>query len=84
MRCSSILAASSATPSPRVASVRRIGQIFVDLGFITEDGSTGMALFFQTHEEDWAASQELFACRIRTKVRWDMSPVCRDTGRWLW
>lgn len=32
----------------------------IDLGFITTDGSTGMALFFQTHEEDWAASQELF------------------------
>ena len=32
----------------------------IDLGFITSDGSTGMALFFQTHEEDWASSQELF------------------------
>ena len=32
----------------------------VDLGFITSDESTGMALFFQTHEEDWDASQDLF------------------------
>ena len=32
----------------------------VDLGFITEDGSTGMALYFQTHEEDWESSQPLF------------------------
>jgi hypothetical protein len=34
----------------------------VDLGFIVPygDEGTGMALLFQTHEEDWAASQELF------------------------
>jgi len=32
----------------------------LDLGFITTDGSTGMALFFQTREENWASSQELF------------------------
>ena len=32
----------------------------IDLGFITPDESTGMALFFQTHEEDWESSQELF------------------------
>ena len=32
----------------------------IDLGFITADESTGMALFFQTHEEDWESSQELF------------------------
>jgi serine/threonine protein kinase len=32
----------------------------IDLGFITADDSTGMALLFQTHEEDWDSSQELF------------------------
>lgn len=32
----------------------------IDLGFITPDDSTGMALLFQTHEEDWDSSQELF------------------------
>ena len=32
----------------------------LDLGFITRDESTGMALFFQTHAEDWERSQELF------------------------
>lgn len=32
----------------------------IDLGFITPDQSTGMALFFQTHAEDWDSSQELF------------------------
>ena len=32
----------------------------IDLGFITPDESTGMALFFQTREEDWESSQELF------------------------
>jgi hypothetical protein len=34
----------------------------IDLGFIvpTEGEGTGMALFFQTHEEDWTSSQELF------------------------
>jgi predicted Ser/Thr protein kinase len=32
----------------------------LDLGFITSDEETGMALFFQTHEEDWESSQELF------------------------
>jgi serine/threonine protein kinase len=32
----------------------------IDLGFITSDESTGMALLFQTHEEDWDSSQELF------------------------
>ena len=32
----------------------------LDLGFITPDDSTGMALYFQSHAEDWAASQETF------------------------
>jgi hypothetical protein len=31
-----------------------------NLGFITEDNTYGMALNFQTHEEDWASSQELW------------------------
>jgi serine/threonine protein kinase len=33
----------------------------VDLGFVTEDGSYGFALNFQTLEEDWDASQDTFA-----------------------
>ena len=32
----------------------------VNLGFITSDGEYGMALFFNTPEADWDASQELF------------------------
>lgn len=32
----------------------------IDLGFITPDESTGMALLFQTREDDWGSSQELF------------------------
>ena len=32
----------------------------LDLGFITTDGATGMALYFQTHEENWESSQALF------------------------
>ena len=32
----------------------------VDLGFITEDGSTGMALYFQAPEENWDEAEELF------------------------
>ena len=32
----------------------------VNLGFITPDGRYGMALFFNTPEQDWDASQELF------------------------
>jgi serine/threonine protein kinase len=31
-----------------------------NLGFITPDGGYGMALNFQTHEEDWGGSQELW------------------------
>ena len=32
----------------------------LDLGFITSDGSTGMALYFQTHAEEWEESQGVF------------------------
>ena len=32
----------------------------LDLGFISTDGSTGMALYFQSHAENWDASQETF------------------------
>jgi hypothetical protein len=33
----------------------------VDLGFVTDDGSYGFALNFQTLAEDWDSSQDLFA-----------------------
>jgi hypothetical protein len=36
-----------------------------NLGFITPDGTYGMALNFQTHEEDWDASQTLWR-RLKT------------------
>ena len=32
----------------------------VDLGFVTSDGTYGFALNFQTAEEDWAGSQDIF------------------------
>jgi hypothetical protein len=32
----------------------------VNFGFITTDGETGMTLFFQTHEDIWDDSQDIF------------------------